>query len=95
MAIDNALTSLAESDVDTATAWYARILGFEGSSPMDGLMEWSFPAGGVLQVDAGPERSGTGSCTLVVTDPETEIERSVPPAWTPAPGWTVPPTGRS
>ena len=67
MNVSNALASLAVSDLATAGAWYERLLG-PGSSPMPEVMEWQFRDGGGLQVYAGPERSGNGSCTLIVDD---------------------------
>ena len=67
MVVSNALASLAVSDLATVGAWYERLLG-PGSSPMPEVMEWQFPAGGGLQVYAGTDRSGQGSCTMIVDD---------------------------
>jgi hypothetical protein len=35
---------------------------------MPEVVEWQFDRGGGLQVYAGPERAGHGSCTLIVDD---------------------------
>ena len=67
MEIRNALASLAVADLAAARTWYEQLLG-PGSSPMPEVVEWQFPRGGGLQVYAGPERSGNGSCTIVVDD---------------------------
>lgn len=75
MAIQNALASVAVRDVEAAAAWYARILGREGSRPMSSLAEWTFERGGGLQVYEGPDRAGHGSFTFAVTDLDAEIHR--------------------
>ena len=75
MVIQNALASVAVRDVDASAAWYARILGEEGSRPMPTVAEWTFERGGGLQVYEGPERAGHGSFTLAVSDLDAEIRR--------------------
>jgi len=67
MTIDNALASLAVSDLEVASRFYARLLG-PGNVAMPEVMEWQFERGGGLQVYTAPERAGQGSCTLVVND---------------------------
>lgn len=67
MQISNALASLAVADLDAAQEWYERLLG-PGSQPMPEVVEWKFPNGGGLQVYSAPDRSGQGSCTIVVDD---------------------------
>jgi len=67
MRISNALASLAVADLAAAVDWYEPLLG-PGTRPMPELMEWQFPAGGGLQVYVAPERSGHGSCTIIVDD---------------------------
>ena len=42
---------------------------------MPELAEWKFPSGCWLQVNALPERAGSCSCTLVVSDIELEATR--------------------
>ena len=41
--------------------------------PMLEVVEWTFPGGGGLQVDALAQRAGHGSCTLAVDDIETIV----------------------
>jgi catechol 2,3-dioxygenase-like lactoylglutathione lyase family enzyme len=67
MTITNALASLAVRDLAASTDWYEKLLG-PGNRPMPEVVEWQFERGGGLQVYAGPERAGQGSCTLVVND---------------------------
>jgi len=68
MTIKNALASVAVKDVGSAAQWYEKVLGRPGSRPMPEVAEWTFERGGGLQVYQLPERAGTGSCTLVVSD---------------------------
>lgn len=42
---------------------------------MPGLAEWKFPGAGCLQVYALPERAGSCSCTLTVSDIDAEASR--------------------
>ena len=42
---------------------------------MPEVAEWSFERGGWLQVYQLPERAGSGSCTLAVTNLEEEVTR--------------------
>ena len=67
MQFSNALASLAVDDLAAATEWYEKLLG-SGTRPMPEVVEWQFPSGGGLQVYAAPDRSGQGSCTIVVDD---------------------------
>jgi catechol 2,3-dioxygenase-like lactoylglutathione lyase family enzyme len=67
MEISNALASLAVADLATSSDWYERLLG-PGRRPMSEVVEWQFPGGGGLQVYTAPERSGQGSCTIIVDD---------------------------
>lgn len=73
MTVANALASLAVSDLAAARTWYEALLG-PATQPMDEVVEWAFPSGGGLQVYAGPDRAGNGSCTLVVDDIEATAE---------------------
>jgi hypothetical protein len=75
MAIDNALASVAVTDLEVAEAWYTKLIGKAGSKPMSEVVEWKFPSGGGLQVYALPERAGRCSFTLVVRDIESEIQK--------------------
>ena len=75
MSIDNAIASVAVKDLKSAVAWYEKF--FErapDSTPMPEVAEWKFARGGWLQVYQLPERAGTGSFTLAVTEIEKVIE---------------------
>src|SRR5262245_64968743 len=67
MTITNVLASLAVSDLDRSRTWYEKLLG-PANQPMPEVLEWHLEGGGGLQVYAGPERAGEGSCTLIVSD---------------------------
>lgn len=69
MSIDNAIASVAVKQLPAALAWYQALLGRGAdSTPMSGVAEWRFPRGGWLQVYELPERAGSGSVTLAVSD---------------------------
>jgi hypothetical protein len=69
MSIDNALASVAVSNIRAATTWYEQLIGRPAdSTPMPEVAEWKFRRGGWLQVYELPERAGRGSCTLAVSD---------------------------
>ena len=75
MTIRNALASVAVKDIKSSRAWYAQLLGSEGTMPMPEVVEWVFPRGGGLQVYGLPERAGKCSFTLVVEDIESEVRK--------------------
>ncbi len=69
MNIKNVLASVPVKDLASSVDWYTRVLGRPAdSTPMPEVAEWRFPGGGWLQVYAGPDRAGGGSCTLAVDD---------------------------
>jgi hypothetical protein len=69
MQINNVLASLPVKDLAVSRAWYEKLFGRTAdSSPMPTLAEWRFAGGGSLQVYAGPDRAGGGSCTLAVSE---------------------------
>lgn len=71
MKIQNAIASVAVTDLPSALRWYEALLGRPAdSTPMPEVAEWKFPRGGWLQVYQLRERAGTGSCTLAVGDIE-------------------------
>ena len=75
MPIINAIASVAVRDLNSAIKWYEAILLKASSKPMPEVAEWSFERGGWLQVYQLPERAGSGSCTLAVSNIEEEVAR--------------------
>ena len=75
MSIDNAIASVAVKDLRLAVAWYEALLKRPAdSAPMPEVAEWKFAHGGWLQVYQLPERAGSGSCTLAVSDIEEVVK---------------------
>lgn len=71
MKVTNVLAAIAVRDLASASEWYSALFARpHDAAPMDGLVEWSFPGGGWLQVFVDAERAGTSSITLVVDDIE-------------------------
>lgn len=71
MTIDNAIASVAVKDLRSAVPWYEALLGrAPDSTPMPEVAEWKFSRGGWLQVYQLPERAGSGSFTLAVSNIE-------------------------
>ena len=69
MSIKNALASVAVNDLNAAIERYAKLLGKPPDSrPMPEVAEWKFERGGWLQVYQLPERAGSGSFTLAVSN---------------------------
>ena len=71
MLFQNALASVAVKDLNLAIKWYETLLDKPADSrPMPEVAEWSFERGGWLQVYQLPERTGSGSVTLTVSNLE-------------------------
>ena len=76
MPIVNALASIAVKDLASTTAWYEKVPGKPADSKsMPEVAEWKFQRGGWLQVYQLPERAGSGSFTLAVTNIENLVAR--------------------
>ena len=75
MSIVNAIASVAVRDLNTSIKWYEALFRKAPTRPMPEVAEWSFERGGWLQVYQLPERAGSGSCTLAVSDIEEEAGR--------------------
>ena len=76
MTISNVLASVAVKDIKAAVQWYEKVIGRSADgTPMPELAEWKFASGGWLQVYALPERAGSCSCTLIVSDIDSETAR--------------------
>ena len=77
MGTENVFASVAVKDLKAAMKWYEKVLGRPADSqPMPEVAEWRFPRGGWLQVYQLPERAGSGSFTLAVTDLEEEVRKA-------------------
>ena len=75
MSIINAIASVAVRDLNSAIKWYEAVLRKAPSKPMPEVAEWGFERGGWLQVYQLPERAGSGSFTLAVSNVEEEVTR--------------------
>ncbi|HWL72516.1 MAG TPA: VOC family protein [Burkholderiaceae bacterium] len=75
MSILNAIASVAVRDLNTAIKWYEALFRKARTKPMPEVAEWSFERGGWLQVYQLPERAGSGSCTLAVSNIDEEAAR--------------------
>lgn len=74
--IQNVLASVAVKDVTAAAKWYEKVFGRPAdSTPMPEVAEWNFAGGGWLQVYQLPERAGSGSFTLAVSDLREEVRK--------------------
>ena len=74
MSIRNAIASVAVDDMSAAVAWYEQLFGRPPDSrPMAELAEWKFERGGWLQLYQSPERAGTASLTLSVSDLDEQV----------------------
>ena len=75
MSIQNALASVAVSDLRAAQPWYEKLLQKPASQPIPEVAEWHFERGGGLQIYELPERAGSGSFTLAVDDLDDHVRR--------------------
>lgn len=74
--IQNVLASVAVKDLHAAMKWYETVLGRAADSrPMPEIAEWKFERGGWLQVYQLPERAGSGSFTLAVSNIQEEVRK--------------------
>jgi catechol 2,3-dioxygenase-like lactoylglutathione lyase family enzyme len=71
LAVNNVLAGIAVADLDSALAWYERLLGRPADEfPMDGLAEWHYAETGWIQLIRDADRAGNALLTLVVDDLE-------------------------
>jgi predicted enzyme related to lactoylglutathione lyase len=69
MTIKNALAGVAVMDLDSAIAWYSKLIGrAPDQQPMPTDAEYEFQNGGWMQIFADKERAGKSSVTLTVDD---------------------------
>jgi hypothetical protein len=74
MPVNHVLAAIAVADVPAALGWYERLLGRPADAlPMDGLAEWRFPQGGVIQLVEDADRAGRSLLTLEVDDLRQEL----------------------
>jgi predicted enzyme related to lactoylglutathione lyase len=74
MSVNRVLAGVAVADVDAVRPWYERLFGRPPDAlPMEGLVEWHIPAGGVVQLVASPNRAGRSLLTLDLDDLEHEL----------------------
>jgi glyoxylase I family protein len=65
MPVNRVLAGIAVADVDAVRPWYELLFGRPADElPMEGLAEWHFPSGGVVQLVASAERAGGSLLTL-------------------------------
>jgi predicted enzyme related to lactoylglutathione lyase len=75
MSVENALAGVAVKDLNPSAKWYEKLIGRAGKKPMEGVMEWSLPSGGVLQVFEDPRRAGSSSVTFSVKGLDRHVDR--------------------
>ena len=74
MTIKNALAGVAVKDLDTAIAWYGKLIGrAPDKRPMSTAGEYRFEKGGWMQIFADAERAGKSSVTLTVYDLDAKL----------------------
>ena len=74
MSVNQVLAGIAVADVAAAMPWYERLFGRPPDAlPMQGLAEWHFPAGGVVQLVASADLAGRSLLTLDVDDLRHEL----------------------
>lgn len=68
MSMTTVLAAVPVPDTDEAARWYERLLGRPADTrPMEGLVEWHAPNGG-LQLVLDPHRAGGGLATIQLDD---------------------------
>jgi predicted enzyme related to lactoylglutathione lyase len=74
MPVNRVLAGIAVADVEAALPWYEMLFGRPADErPMEGLAEWHFPSGGVVQLVASAERAGRSLLTLDFGDLRREL----------------------
>jgi predicted enzyme related to lactoylglutathione lyase len=75
MPILNALAGIMVHDLETAVAWYEKLLNRPADKrPMAGLAEWHMHDGGWIQVYQDKERAGYSSVTFAVNQFEEHLD---------------------
>jgi predicted enzyme related to lactoylglutathione lyase len=74
MPVNRVLAGIAVADVEAALPWYEMLFGRPADErPMEGLAEWHFSSGGVVQLVASAERAGRSLLTLDFRDLRREL----------------------
>ncbi|MGO1499797.1 MAG: VOC family protein [Marinobacter sp.] len=75
MSVENALAGVAVKKLESAAKWYEQLIGHAGKQPMEGVIEWSLPSGGALQVFEDAKRAGSSSVTFSVKGLDGHVAR--------------------
>jgi len=76
MPINAVYATLACTDLDRSTEWYADLFDrAPDARPMEGLAEWRLGASAGVQLRRDADRAGQGVVTLIVSAIATERER--------------------
>ncbi|NGO70343.1 VOC family protein [Streptomyces sp. SB3404] len=74
MSFTHVLAVAPVGDIDSAVAWYERLLGRPADArPMAGLADWHVSPSGWIQVFHSPEHAGASLLNLVVDDLDAEL----------------------
>ena len=74
MPVNRVLAGIAVSDIDAVLSWYEQLFGRPiDARPMDGLADYHFPNGAVVQLVASPDRAGRSLLTLDFDDLKGEL----------------------
>jgi predicted enzyme related to lactoylglutathione lyase len=69
MTVEHVFAVVPVADIDTAAAWYARLVGRgPDNHPMDSLVEWRITDTGWLQVTRDDDRAGSALVNFAVHD---------------------------
>jgi glyoxylase I family protein len=75
MTVNRVLAGVGVADVDAALPWYEQLFGRPpDATPMQGLAEWHFSSGGVVQLVQSGERAGRSLLTLDFDDLRGELD---------------------
>jgi predicted enzyme related to lactoylglutathione lyase len=71
--INSVIAVVPVSDFENSLVWYKKLLGREPDVvPMEGIAEWKIVEGAWIQVTLNPERAGSATVVLGVSNIETQ-----------------------
>ncbi len=74
MVITKIFAEISVNNIETARAWYARLLGRPNdAAPMDNLVEWHFSGGRGIQLFCDEERAGASQLSIFVSSLDEQI----------------------